>query len=91
MIDSNSNSNRESNSDQLAVRRHLVISLSRFAGLAVLMFGIYLLYGKQDIAAPIWGYVPVLLGFLTFFFAPPLLAKHWSTNAAQQPEDQRHD
>lgn len=66
--------------DALAVKRHLLISLSRFAGLGVLMFGIYLLYGKQDLAQPFWGYLPVLLGFLIFFFTPPLLAKRWSSN-----------
>jgi hypothetical protein len=69
----------ESHDDALAVKRHLLISLSRFAGLGVLMFGLYLLYGKQDLAAPALGYVPILLGFLIFFFAPPMLAKRWSS------------
>jgi pilus assembly protein TadC len=77
--------------EKIAVQRHFLISLSRFVGIGILMFGIYLLYGKQDIASPIWGYAPVLIGFLTFFFAPPMLAKRWSSNALNNDTGDKGD
>jgi len=75
--------------DAEARKHHFLISMSRFAGMAVLMVGLYLVYGKQDLIEPVFGYLPILLGFLAFFFAPPILARRWSSDRKNEGGD--HD
>ena len=64
--------------DRLARNRLMVLNLVRLGGLALILVGIAVHYGK--IAAPeVVAYVLVILGFAEFFFLPNILARNWRT------------
>ena len=67
------------NDEALAKRRFLTMNLARFAALILAMIGIAAARGA--IALPeLVGWVLAIGGTLAFFFAPPLLARHWNSD-----------
>ncbi len=64
--------------ERQAGRRYTIITLTRFAGLLVLMAGLCLALGNNS-QSPWLGYAVVLLGMAGFFGAPKLLARRWRT------------
>jgi hypothetical protein len=64
--------------DRLARNRFMVLNFVRLGGLALILAGIAVHYGK--IAAPEWvAYALVILGFAEFFFMPNFVARNWRT------------
>jgi hypothetical protein len=69
---------REQAEEAKAKRRFLLINLMRFAGVAMILFGIAIiqrLVGLPEIA----GYVLIIMGFGETFVVPQMLARAWST------------
>jgi hypothetical protein len=64
--------------DTLARNRFLMLNLVRLTGLAMVLAGIAVHYGKLDLPE-IAGYILVALGFVDFFFLPNLIARKWRT------------
>jgi hypothetical protein len=64
--------------DTLARNRFIALNAVRLSGLALVLIGIAIQFGR--IAAPGWlAYVFVALGFVDFFFMPNLVARNWRT------------
>lgn len=62
----------------LARNRFWVLNLVRLLGLAMVLMGIAVEYGKLDMPKPA-GYILVVLGLFEFFFMPNIVAKRWRT------------
>ena len=59
-----------------AAARFFALTLVRFAGVFVAIFGIIITAGNSDL--PTWlGYGLALTGMLTFFYLPRTLARRW--------------
>lgn len=68
-----------------AKQRFLLINLMRFAGVAMILFGIAIvqrLVNLPDFA----GYVLIVLGFGETFIVPQILARAWSSNRRDGPQ-----
>ena len=64
--------------DKLARNRFMLLNLVRLGGLALILLGIAIHYGK--IAAPeALAYALVIAGFADFFFVPNILSRNWRT------------
>lgn len=62
--------------DTLARNRFMLLNLARIGGLAMVLIGLAIHYGK--IPAPEWaGYLLMAVGLVDFFFLPKLLARKW--------------
>ncbi len=62
--------------EALARSRFMLLNLARLGGLAMVLIGIAIHYGK--IPAPeLAGYVLMPVGLVTFFFLPKFLASKW--------------
>jgi hypothetical protein len=64
--------------DKLARIRFLVLNLVRIAGLAAVLIGIAIHYGRIPAPEPA-AWVLVAAGLADFFFVPNLLARNWRT------------
>lgn len=76
--------------DPLALRRHLLISLFRFAMVGVVMGGIALTYGRISALSvfPQWVGIPLALGGMVgFFYGPKFLASGWTSPADDESSD----
>lgn len=63
-------------SDDPAAGRFFIITLVRFAGVFLAIFGIIVTAGNSDF--PVWlGYGCALAGMLMFFYLPRTLARRW--------------
>ena len=73
--------------EQVAKRRLLIYSLVRFAGFAVFMLGIAIIY--TDLLRrggwPQVGAIVAIMGFIDGFFAPRLLKKAWDEQDRARP------
>jgi len=77
--------------DPLALRRHLLLSLFRFAMVGVVMGGIALTFGRIGAlnALPQWVGIPLAIaGMVGFFYGPKFLARGW-TSAENQESNKR--
>lgn len=64
--------------DKLARNRLVMLNLVRLSGLAMVLIGIAIHFGK--IASPEWvAYVFTAMGLVDFFFMPNLVARNWRT------------
>jgi hypothetical protein len=64
--------------DKLARNRLVMLNLVRLSGLAMVLIGIAIHFGK--IASPEWvAYVFTVMGLADFFFMPNLVARNWRT------------
>ncbi|MFN2098659.1 hypothetical protein [Altererythrobacter sp. MF3-039] len=63
-------------SNDPAAGRFLMISLARFGGAMMAIFGIIVTAGNTEF--PVWlGYLLAVLGLATFFLLPRTLARRW--------------
>ena len=64
--------------DARARNRFMVLNLVRLGGLALILVGIAVHYGKIAAPEPV-AYALVIAGFADFFFVPNMLARSWRT------------
>ena len=64
--------------EELARKRFLVLQAVRFAGGAMVVFGVLIIAGRV-LDFPELGYVLVVLGAIEFFAMPRILARGWKT------------
>jgi len=64
--------------DRIARNRFLLLNLVRLGGLALVLLGISVHYGKLALPEAA-AYVLVVAGFAEFFLLPNLIAKNWRT------------
>lgn len=65
--------------DSTARNRFLIISLMRFAGVAMILFGVLVLNGV--VVLPPWSaWLLIVLGAFETFVTPRLLARLWSSD-----------
>ncbi len=62
--------------EETARRRYMVLNILRLSGLAMVLIGIAIHYGRLDLPE-ILAWPLALFGLFDFFFAPALLARHW--------------
>ena len=67
---------REPVSENVARGRWIMISLHRFAGVAMVLVGVLALQGVFDLR-PIAGYALVAVGLVDIFVVPLVLARMW--------------
>lgn len=62
--------------ERTARNRFLVLGIIRFGGMALVLFGLAIHYGRVAMPeAAAW--FCVIMGFVEFFFLPMLLKAHW--------------
>lgn len=69
----------DSDADELAMKRAMILNLVRIAGIIVICLGIAV--SEQVLPLPpVLAYVLAASGFLIFFFLPSKLARGWRSN-----------
>ena len=64
--------------DKLARNRLVILNLVRLAGLAMVLIGLAIHYGR--IGGPEWvAYLFVAMGLVDFFFMPNIVSRDWRT------------
>ena len=74
--------------EDIAARRFVIMNLVRVGAVIDILIGILIAQGVIDLPYFV-GVVLAVLGVAAFFFAPPLLARHWKDGDRAKEQDGR--
>lgn len=71
--------------DALAQKRYMIMNAVRIVAIGAVIVGIAIARSLVDLPYAL-GVVLALAGMIAFFFAPPMLAKKWKSDAGDEQE-----